>query len=129
MYLLINTSTPVCELYVYDDNRIIKNEKKDSGRDLARDLLGYIEYILKDVGLNISDLDGIGVFKGPGSFTGLRIGITVLNTIADSQAIAIVGSLGGTWVDDSIAKLKKGLDEKMILPVYGRDANITVSKK
>ena len=51
-------------------------------RNLARDMLAYLRDRLAERDASFRDITGIGVFRGPGSFTGLRIGITVLNTIA-----------------------------------------------
>jgi hypothetical protein len=52
-----------------------------------------------------------------------------MNTIADAQAIPIVGGRGDDWQTEVLVKLKAGKNEKIILPYYGSEANITVSKK
>jgi tRNA threonylcarbamoyladenosine biosynthesis protein TsaB len=129
MYLLINTSTAICEITLQKNGVIVVSEKWEAGRSLARDLLSHLENILSSVGSTFKDIEGIGVFEGPGSFTGLRIGMTVMNTIADAQKIQIVGARGDNWQDDAIRKLVNGDNQRIVLPFYGSEANITVSQK
>jgi len=98
-------------------------------RDLAKGLLGYLKAQLAEHDKVWNDLEGIGVFQGPGSFTGLRIGITVANTVADAQAIPIVGAVGDDWQIQALGKLQRGVNEKIVLPIYGSEANITKPRK
>jgi tRNA threonylcarbamoyladenosine biosynthesis protein TsaB len=96
---------------------------------LAKGLLKYLQEQLQKNGKTFADIAGIGVFKGPGSFTGLRIGLTVLNTMADSLAIPIVGGEGETWKDQAIVGLQSGRNDQIVLPEYGGEAHITKPRK
>ncbi len=128
MILLLDTSTPICKLSLIDgDNRL--DDQWEAARTLAKGLLGYIEANLKKYNKNWSDISAIGVFEGPGSFTGLRIGLTVMNTIADSQAIPIVGGRGDNWQESVIARLKNNENDRIVLPFYGSEAHITAPRK
>lgn len=84
---------------------------------------------LKRINVTWSDITGIGVFEGPGSFTGLRIGLTVANTIADSQQIPIVGGKGEEWQTDTLAALNSDRNNKIVMPFYGSEAHITAPRK
>lgn len=128
MILLMDTSTPICKLTLIDDDRRIE-EQWQADRTLAKDLLGYLQTQLETHGKTWQDISGIGVFKGPGSFTGLRIGLTVLNTAADALKIPIVGATGDDWQIDALARLKAGENNKIVLPEYGGDAHITKPRK
>jgi tRNA threonylcarbamoyladenosine biosynthesis protein TsaB len=128
MILILNTSTPICHLSFIDGDWRYDNEWQ-ADRTLARDLLSYLQKNLKDNNKTWSDITGIGVYEGPGSFTGLRIGITVMNTIADTNKVPIVGGRGENWQNDILDKLNTGKNEKIVLPFYGSEAHITTPKK
>ena len=99
------------------------------GRTLAKEMLGYMRDLLKDRNMTFTDIKGIGVFRGPGSYTGLRIALTVLNTFAAAQQVPIVGAVGDVWSDDCLARLTAGEDDKIVWPEYGADAHITKPRK
>jgi tRNA threonylcarbamoyladenosine biosynthesis protein TsaB len=128
MILLLDTSTPVCKLTFIDDNDRYEKEW-EAGRELAKGLLGFLLTELESKDKTWQDLTGIGVFQGPGSFTGLRIGMTVLNTSANSLAIPIVGSTDDDWQQDALHRLQDGENDKLVLPYYGSAANITKPRK
>ena len=128
MILLLDTSTPECRLTFLDgDWRYDANW--EANRDLAKGLLGYIQSQLESQGKTWKSLTGLGVFKGPGSFTGLRIGITVLNTVSYSEGIPIVGETGESWQKNAVERLLAGESDKIVLPEYGGEANITQPRK
>lgn len=128
MILLLDTSTPTCKLTLIDgDSR--HDQTWEAGRELAKGLLGFLQQELKAAGASWSDLSGLGVFQGPGSFTGLRIGMTVLNTMADTLAIPIVASTGEGWQGIALARLEAGENDHLALPFYGAEANITTPRK
>ena len=124
MIILLDTSTATCFLTVIDGDSRWSYEW-EAGRTLARGLLGFLQEKTGD----LHKITGIGVMKGPGSFTGLRIGLTVANTLADSLGVPIVGVGGDNWQDVALEKLQSGENEKIILPTYGSEAHITRQKK
>jgi tRNA threonylcarbamoyladenosine biosynthesis protein TsaB len=127
MYVAIRTDTSDTEIYRLDENGKIEQQKLwPAGRTLARDLPGEIDGLIDG---KYSDVTGIIVFKGPGSFTGLRIGITVANALAYAENIPIIGTNGEDWLEAGLAKLASSIDDKIVLPEYGAPANITTPKK
>ena len=128
MILLINTSSSICYLAFIDGDQKVGYQWQ-SDRLLARGLLFFLKEKLEANNKNWSDISGIGIYKGPGSFTGLRIGITVANTIADADDVPIVGCSGDDWQDEAISKLKSGVNDKIVLPFYGSEARITTARK
>lgn len=128
MILLLDTSTPVCKLSLIDGDTRYENEWQ-ADRQLAKGLLAYLHDQLESQGKAFDDLTGIGTFAGPGSFTGLRIGLTVLNTLADSKHIPIVSGMSEDWQSEALQKLENGQNERIVLPFYGSEANITTPRK
>lgn len=128
MILLLDTSTPICKLSLLEGDWRYDTEWQ-ADRGLAKGLLGYINEQLSQNNKSLTDVSGIGAFMGPGSFTGLRIGLTVLNTLADSLEIPIVGAEGDDWQALAVQKLTSGKNEKIVLPNYGAAATITKPRK
>ncbi len=128
MILLLDTSTPLCRLNFIDgDTRADYEWQAD--RELAKGLLGWLNERLAEQGKTWQDITAIGAFQGPGSFTGLRIGLTVLNTLADSLSIPIVATTGDDWQTVALSRLEQGENDRIALPFYGSDANITTPRK
>lgn len=128
MILLLDTSTPVCKLTLVDGNWRYEDEWQ-ADRTLAKNLLRYLTEQLEKNGKTFSDITALGAFRGPGSFTGLRIGLTVLNTIADSGNLPIIGEEGEDWQKKAIAKINDGQNDQIVLPYYGSEAHITKPRK
>lgn len=128
MILLLDTSTPICKVSLISDTSRFDDEWQ-ADRGLAKGLLKYLHTSLKHVNASWRDVTAIGVFEGPGSFTGLRIGITILNTIAGSEHIPIVGGRGESWQTDVLDALQSGKNDKIVMPVYGSEAHITAPRK
>lgn len=128
MILLLDTSTPICKLTLVEGDWRYHDEW-EANRELAKGLLRYVQDNLEKNGKHWTDIAGIVAFKGPGSFTGLRIGLTVLNTLADAQQVPIVGEIGQNWQEIGQKRLKLGANDHIVLPEYGADATITKPRK
>lgn len=129
MIFLLDTSTSECEMSLYAPDQELITTSWSAHRELADRLLEEIDLFLAKHDMNIQSLNGLVVYKGPGSFTGLRIGITVMNTLADGLNIPIVGLTGEDWRQKGIAMLEKGNTHHIVLPEYGSLPNITKPKK
>ena len=125
MYLGIRTDSPVAELYLYNGADLKAEKTWQADRQLAHGLLSQLENFLHEAGLGFQDLTGLFVYRGPGSFTGLRIGITVMNTIAYAEQIAIVGAEDENWRHMATERLLRGDNDQVVLPRYGADPRIT----
>lgn len=128
MIVLLDTSTGECRLALVDGD-IIREYAWQADRTSAKGLLAFLRDSLDDCRASFSDLDAIGIMKGPGSYTGLRIGISVMNTLAGELSIPIVGTTGESWRENAIEQLSIGHDDKIVLPEYGGEANITKPRK
>ena len=128
MILFLDTSTGNSRIWLGENSF-----EKELNRNMARDILKFLEDSLENIGKDYKDLEGIGFFAGPGSFTGLRIGASVANTLADGLNIPIVAikkeDENDDWRQKAFEKLKNNENDKIALPFYGRDANITKPRK
>jgi tRNA threonylcarbamoyladenosine biosynthesis protein TsaB len=127
--LTIRTDKPEAEIGLYHDKKQLAYETWPAHRQLAETLHNKIQALLQSQNKNWQDITGIVVFEGPGSFTGLRIGISAANALSYSLNTPIVGSKSDNWLDIGIDKLLKGENSKQIIPFYGAEANITTPKK
>lgn len=128
MILALDTSSPTCRLWLVDEQATHSHDW-EAGRDLADGLIRHIRQSLASHGASWQNVSGIAVFQGPGSFTGLRIGLTVVNTVADTLDVPIVGATGERWRSDAIERLHKGESDRLVMPMYGKEPNITTPRK
>ena len=127
--LAIRTDSPQAELYLYDGKKRLANLKWQAHLKLAETLNSKIEEILNKSSISYGDLDGIAVFEGPGSFTGLRIGASTANALAYSQSIPITAEGGDNWLKQAIRGLENGENDRTMVPEYGAPARTTKPKK
>ena len=128
VYLLLDTSSSTCRVWLVDGVDEYYYEWI-SERELARGLLQFLVECTERHKLTLEELRGLGVYRGPGSFTGLRIGVSSLNTLASFASIPIVGAAGEGWRTESLERLRSGENDKVVLPEYGREARITTPRK
>jgi tRNA threonylcarbamoyladenosine biosynthesis protein TsaB len=129
MILTIRTDKPEAEIGLFEDDQKLAYETWEGHRRLSTTIHKKIESLLHKQQKDWCDIKGIVCFKGPGSFTGLRIGLTVGNTVAAALSIPIVGTMGENWVEEGLKKLATGEYEEIVLPEYGSDAHITKQKR
>ena len=110
MKLYLDTSTSLCRLKLDD-----QTYTWDAGHQLAEQIFSFIHDHLIALNCDWQDITEITFFSGPGSFTGLRIGAAVVNTLADQLNIPLYDH--------------HGKQHRIILPDYGRPANISAPKK
>ncbi len=128
MILLIKTDSPVAELYLYSAQKMIDSLTWQADRNLAIELLPAIQKFLSDSKVKESELTGIAIFTGAGSFTGLRIGTTVANTLAYSLNIPVIESEGEGWIQQGIKKIESAQTGQYVVPKYSSPPNITTPK-
>ncbi len=87
MKLYINTSDGEKITVGIDDNKF----ETESRKDKSQKLLPFIDELLKKKGKKIQDITEIEVETGPGSYTGLRVGVSVANAIGWALGIPVNG--------------------------------------
>ena len=124
--LCLRTDKPEAELYLYDGESFIAEFKWEAHRKLAETIQMKIDELLKQYGYSPQDLEKLCVYQGPGSFTGLRIGLSVANTLAYALNIPISAAEGESWLKEALKNTGSG---KAVTPKYGSDPHITKQKK
>lgn len=91
MLLAIDTSTETASLALVRDGTVLAELTWRSGQNHTTQLLPNLEYLFKITGTGPKSLTAIVVARGPGSFNGLRVGVSIAKGLAFSLAIPIVG--------------------------------------
>lgn len=115
LILCIETGTDICSVGIARDGELISLRESDEGRDHARQVAVFVDELLEEMGLQPDELDAIAVGKGPGSYTGLRIGVSFAKGLAYGlgKPLVAVGSL------DALTEVAREDYEAGILDVDG----------
>jgi tRNA threonylcarbamoyladenosine biosynthesis protein TsaB len=89
--LVIDTSTERAAIALATDRGDWYVTATETGRRHGRDLIPRIGALLKEAGLRARDLQGVAVGLGPGSYTGLRVGVTAAKTLAYVSGARLIG--------------------------------------
>ncbi len=127
--LTIKTDSPEAELTIYKGSKILEQETWQAHKLLTQTINKKLTKMLSNLNLAYEDLSGIIFFKGPGSFTGLRIGAAVANTLAYSLSIPVVGTNKNSWKETGLKNLQENKNDKIALPFYRSDAKTTTPRK
>ncbi len=91
MQLAIDTSTGMASIALVRDSEVLAELTWHCGRNHTVELLPRLTYLLNQAGLNLQSASGVIVARGPGSFNGLRVGVSTAKGLAFSLGIPIVG--------------------------------------
>lgn len=91
MQLAIDTSTDTASLALVQESRILSEFTWHCGQNHTVELFPRLEFMLFKTGFKIEDLDCIFVARGPGSFNGLRVGVSAAKGLAFTLGLPIIG--------------------------------------
>jgi tRNA threonylcarbamoyladenosine biosynthesis protein TsaB len=127
--LTIRTDKPEAELGLFKDGEKLDYDTWEAHRQLAETIHTRLDNFLAAQRLSLKAVGSIIAYKGPGSFTGLRIGLSVANALADSLQIPIVGETGDGWIRTGLERLRSQQTDSVVMPEYGAPVHITRPKK
>ena len=111
--LAIDTSGKAVSAAVAEDARLRAHFWIDHGRTHAEALMPCVDAALAGLGLEPCDFDAFAAIAGPGSFTGLRIGLSVIKAFAFANESAVIG----VSTLDALAKNLEGRGEALLCPL------------
>ncbi|MDR0660638.1 MAG: tRNA (adenosine(37)-N6)-threonylcarbamoyltransferase complex dimerization subunit type 1 TsaB [Prevotellaceae bacterium] len=108
LILNIETGTEICSVALAKDGQLLALAESDKGMEHGKLLSPFIDKVLKEQGTTTNNLDAVAVSEGPGSYTGLRIGVATAKGIcygADKPLIAVnsLQSLAMLAIEQNIA--------------------------
>ncbi|HOW10590.1 MAG TPA: tRNA (adenosine(37)-N6)-threonylcarbamoyltransferase complex dimerization subunit type 1 TsaB [Bacteroidales bacterium] len=91
MILCLETSTPLCSVALCDNSGVVALRESNDGKSHASLLTVFIDELLTEAGIGAADLEAVAVSRGPGSYTGLRIGVSAAKGIAYAASVPMIG--------------------------------------
>ena len=89
--LAVDTSSKLCSVAILEDTNLIKKIELDNGLTHSETLMPLIQQLLNECSLSLNNIDLLVSDVGPGSFTGIRIGVSSCKAFSDSLNIPCVG--------------------------------------
>ena len=89
--LMIETSTECCSVALSDGAQIVAARINETPRQHASQLAPYIQEVLQEGGLTARGLDAVAVSEGPGSYTGLRVGVSTAKGLCFGAGKPLLG--------------------------------------
>lgn len=91
MIICLETSTAVCSVALCDSKGVVALKESDENKSHASQLTVFIGDLLTQAGIKAAGLEAVVVSKGPGSYTGLRIGVSAAKGIAYAASVPLIG--------------------------------------
>ena len=120
-YLAIDTSTMISTVTVADEKEILGDFNVNQAKTHSESLVPMIESLLRLLGMTVKDIDKFVIAEGPGSFTGLRIGMTIAKTLAqvENKDLLTVSTLKAMAAGSTSNRAKLALLDARSTRVYG----------
>ncbi len=133
--LFINTSSFYMSLAIIEDGKLLYKKEEEILVDMASKIIPEIELSFNNVPFELEDINKMFVVNGPGSFTGVRVGVTVAKTIAwalkkDVIPLSSLELLATTPVEtDNVISVIDARRGYVFAGVYDRNLNIIMPDK
>ena len=89
--LMIETSTECCSVALSEGDRIVAERVDETPKQQSALLAPYIDAVLREAGWQATDLAAVAVSEGPGSYTGLRVGVSTAKGLCFGAGVPLLG--------------------------------------
>ena len=134
--LAVDTSTAVCGVAVCHDGKIVSEYILNDGNTHSHKLVPMIDEVMRGLSLKAEDFDAFAGVTGPGSFTGLRIGIVTVKAMALAAGKPVIGitsldslAFGNSGIDQYICPMIDARNNQVYTAVYEGRENGDVPKR
>ena len=124
LILCIETGTDICSVGIARDGELVSLRESAEGRDHAKHVGVFVNELLSETGIAPEELDAVAVGMGPGSYTGLRIGVSFAKGLCYGLQIPLVAvgsldALAQVAIEDNEAGILdvKAWDEALLCPM------------
>ena len=127
--LAIDTSSSICSTAILDDEVLIDKNELNNCRTHSENLIPLIDELLKRNNITVKDINLLACSVGPGSFTGIRIGVASIKAIAEVLKIKVAGvtsleTLAKNVKDaDTIVSLIDARNNQVYCGIFDRKCN------
>jgi tRNA threonylcarbamoyladenosine biosynthesis protein TsaB len=134
LVLAIDTTARTGGFALARDGEIVASRTLEADKGLAGALFGEIEALLADAGVELGDVDAFAALAGPGSFTGIRVGLAAVKALGETRgkpvlAISNLEALAFAGTGDVRAVLAPGRRGDAFGAVFDADLRLLVSER
>ena len=122
--LSIDTSSDVCSVAILEDDKLIKELNITDSKTHSENLMPLVDKLFNEAEMKLSDMQAIACSIGPGSFTGIRIGIATVKAMAEVFNLPIIGvtsleTLAELGNNDTIVSLIDARNNQVYCGIFG----------
>lgn len=122
--LSIDTSSKIASIAIIEDGRVLDEMHVLSEEEHSQTLMPMIEKMFNDNNMDLDEIDLIGCSRGPGSFTGIRIGIATAKAFSDAKNIPLIGIDSLEALAYSVVIEKENNDCEILAMINAKNDNV-----
>lgn len=128
--LAVDTSSAICSVALLDDDKLIDEINLDNGRTHSENLMPLVDEIIRKNNLTVNDIEFIACCVGPGSFTGIRIGVSSIKAIAEvlnvklAQVTSLETLAANVENEETIVSLIDARNNQVYCGIFDKEYNL-----
>ena len=128
--LAVDTSSAICSVALLDDDKLIDEINLDNGRTHSENLMPLVDEIIRKNNIAVNDIEFIACCVGPGSFTGIRIGVSSIKAIAEvlkvklAQVTSLETLAANVENEETIVSLIDARNNQVYCGIFDKEYNL-----